>query len=120
LKDNLIFAIDFDGTLCENAFPAIGELTSEKEELINLLITLREEGHQLILYTCRGDNASCQALSEAVNWCREYGLEFDAINENVPNFKKVSGFSPKPYADIYLDDKALNIRNWRQLHEYVN
>lgn len=120
MKDKLIFAIDFDGTLCENAFPAIGELTSEKEELINLLITLRSRGHQLVLYTCRGDNEDYQALSEAVNWCRKHGLEFDAINENVSTFKKVSGFSPKPYADIYLDDKALNVRDWRQLDEYID
>ena len=35
------------------------------------------------------------------------GLEFDAINENLPDQKKLSGYSPKIMADYYIDDRAL-------------
>jgi hypothetical protein len=72
-----------------------------------LLIRLRQEGHKLILWTNRGDNKQYKSLTEAVEWCKSKGLEFDAINENLPNQKKLSGYSPKIMADYYIDDKAI-------------
>ena len=71
------------------------------------LIKLRDEGHKLILWTNRGDNDEYPVLTEAVQWCRERGLEFDAVNENLPDQKKLSGYSPKIMADYYIDDKVL-------------
>ena len=49
-------AVDFDGTLCEYAFPKIGNQTPEQKELLELLIELKKEGHKIILWTNRGDN----------------------------------------------------------------
>ena len=45
----MIYAFDFDGTLCENAWPDIGE---PKQDIINKAIFLREQGHELILWSC--------------------------------------------------------------------
>ena len=45
-----IYAVDFDGTLCENAWPEIGK---PNDALINRMIELREEGNKVILWTCR-------------------------------------------------------------------
>jgi trehalose-6-phosphatase len=117
MKQNkkLTIAVDFDGTLCEYAFPNIGVQTKEQKKLMEILIELRNDGNKLILYTCRGDNEEYPCLTEAIEWCKEKGLEFDSINCNVPGFVKKSGHSPKPVADIYLDDKALNVKDWRAL-----
>ncbi len=71
------------------------------------LIELRKKGHKLILWTNRGDNEKYPVLSEAIEWCRTRGLEFDAINQNLPDQIKISGPSPKIMADYYIDDKAL-------------
>jgi len=109
----LTIAVDFDGTLCEYAFPGIGAQTESQRLLMEKLKELRLEGHKLILYTCRGDNDKHPCLTDAIDWCKERGLEFDAINENIQGFVKKSGPSPKPVADIYLDDKALNVINWK-------
>ena len=76
-------AVDFDGTLCEYAFPKIGNQTPEQKELLELLIELKKEGHKIILWTNRGDNEEYKVLTEAVDWCRSKGLEFDAVNENL-------------------------------------
>lgn len=103
----LKIAVDFDGTLCEYGFPGIGEQKTEHKLLMDTLITLKDKGHKLILWTNRGDNDEYKSLTEAVEWCREKGLEFDAINENLPDQKKLSGYSPKIMADYYIDDKAL-------------
>ncbi len=106
-KDSYVIAVDFDGTLCEYAFPKIGEQKQHHKELLELLVTMRKNGHKLILWTCRGDNEEYPCLSEAVHWCRKQGLEFDAINENIKGTKKLSGPSPKVLADYYLDDRSL-------------
>ena len=100
-------AVDFDGTLCEYAFPKIGNQTPEQKELLELLIELKKAGHKIILWTNRGDNDEYKVLTEAVDWCRSKGLEFDAVNENLSDQKKISGYSPKIMADYYIDDKAL-------------
>lgn len=106
-----IIAVDFDGTLCEFAFPKIGEQTEKQKELLESLIEARKNGHKVILWTNRGDNEEYPVLTEAVEWCKERGLEFDAVNENIPGLKKLSGPSPKVVADVYIDDKAVRFRS---------
>jgi len=100
----MIIATDFDGTLCVHRYPNIGY---RNLPLIEWLIQQRKDGHQLILWTCRNGSL----LTEAVSWCKEFGLEFDAINEDVPSIKH-SDFgrekSIKVYADVYIDDRSIN------------
>jgi hypothetical protein len=103
----LKIAVDFDGTLCEYAFPNIGKQNDQQKQLMKLLIELRSKGHKLILWTNRGNNEQYPTLTEAIEWCKEKGLKFDAINENLPGQEKLSGPSPKIMADYYIDDKVL-------------
>lgn len=96
-----IIAVDFDGTLDRNEWPRIGE---PNMGLIDLLARLRA-AHKayVILWTCReGEN-----LTEAVEACREWGLEFDAVNDNLPFISEsFGGNSRKIFANYYIDDKA--------------
>jgi hypothetical protein len=109
----LKIAVDFDGTLCRYAFPDIGEPTQDQKDLMVRLIEMRNDGHKIILWTNRGDNEEYSSLTEVIDWCRERGLEFDAVNTNLPGQKKLSGPSPKIMADIYIDDLAVNVKDWR-------
>lgn len=99
-KEQEIIAVDFDGTLCENKWPGIG---APNAELILYLTSRKQKGAKLILWTCRtGDR-----LKEAVDWCQECGLRFDAINEDIPDV--ISEFGPsgrKVFATEYIDDRA--------------
>ena len=112
-KSKKTIAVDFDGTLCEYAFPGIGKQTESQKNLMKKLINIRNSGHKLILYTCRGDNEEYPCLTDAIEWCKKNGLEFDSVNENIAGFVKKSGFSPKPVADLYIDDKAVNVVDWK-------
>lgn len=97
-----IVAMDFDGTLCTEKFPNIGEPI---EEMIQLCKDIKKQGYKLILWTCREG----QVLKDAVEWCKEKGIEFDAINDNIPEIKEEWNANVrKVYCDIYIDDKALN------------
>lgn len=94
--------LTFDGTLCESKFPGIG---SPNIALINHLIKRRKQGNKVILWTCRIDDR----LQEAVEWCRGYGLEFNAVNENLPEMiEQWGGEGRKVFSDVYIDDKAVN------------
>lgn len=97
-----VICVDFDGTLCEFKFPDIGK---PNIALIEKLIMRQFYGHKIILWTCREG----QDLQNALEWCKTYGLEFDAINENIPEFKNRDFAIRKVYADIYLDDRNVTI-----------
>lgn len=98
----ITYAVDFDGTLCENAYPEIG---APNLPLIDRLIACRRYFDvKLILWTCREG----EMLTRAVEFCRRYGLEFDAVNDNTEELKKAYGTNPRKIgADFYIDDKAV-------------
>jgi hypothetical protein len=98
-------AVDFDGCICTNAWPEIGEANVP---LIAFLIRHKAHGGKLILWTCR-EGAE---LDKAVNWCwGEWGLKFDALNENLPSWKAMFGNDTRKLgADYYIDDKAVCVK----------
>ena len=103
-------AVDFDGTLCENKWPKIGEPNTE---LINQLIEEQKNGAVIILWTCR----ERRLLKAAVSWAKSQGLEFDHVNRNAP--ERVRAFnndSRKISADVYVDDRAAAFSFGKKLH----
>lgn len=96
-----IIAVDFDGTLVEDKYPSIGK---KNNDLFESLIYIRNSLQWfVILWTCR----TGKALDEAVKYCKDNGLEFDAVNKNVKEVIDLFGEDTrKVYANIYLDDKA--------------
>lgn len=97
-KYPIIYAVDFDGTLCENKFPEIG---SPNTSLINFLKAEQFIGSVIILWTMRED----ELLDAAVDWLREFGLKPDVVNDNAPFMKEFYGNNPrKVFADVYFDD----------------
>ena len=99
-----IIAVDFDGTICTDAYPEIGE---PRWDVINKLKIEKARGAALILWTCRCG----MDLFAAIRACYEWGLEFDAVNENLPESKERWGNDPRKIAaDIYLDDRAMNVK----------
>ena len=96
-----IIAVDFDGTLCFSNWPELGE---PNRPLIEFLLAQKRSGNKLILWTCRAGDA----LEKAVNWCHEHQLEFDAVNDNLPEIIELYGNnSRKISCDYYIDDKAV-------------
>ena len=113
-NEGKIIAVDFDGTIVEHKFPAIGK------EMLFAFATLKElqkKGHRLILWTYRAG----ETLDEAVAYCRENGVEFYAVNKNYPEEVMDDSISRKIIADIYIDDRNVGgflgwSDVWQQLH----
>lgn len=99
-KPHQVWAVDFDGTLCDNRWPNIGD---PHKEMIQILKLAQSSGVKLILWTCReGD-----LLQAAVDWCKSQDLYFDAINDNLPDRVEAYGRNPRKIgADLYVDDRA--------------
>lgn len=97
-----VIAVDFDGCICTMKWPEIGE---PNWDVINALKDEKRSGSKLILWSCRcGD-----LLQEALNACDNWGLQFDAVNENLPERLVEYGYSEsrKISADEYWDDLAI-------------
>jgi len=99
----MTIAVDFDGCLCKDEWPDIGE---PNQLVINALVKRKAEGAKIILWTCREG----QHLQAAVMWCLNHGLKFDAINDNLEENKAAYGNNcRKVWADEYWDDKAIPV-----------
>ena len=94
-------AIDFDGCLCKpGAWPGIG---APNWRVIEAALKERADGAALILWTCReGD-----MLQQALDACKGWGLEFDAVNESLPEWRERYENDPRKIgASEYWDDRA--------------
>ena len=107
----MVLAVDFDGTLSLGEWPGTGPANTE---LFRFLLHRQKEGDRIILWTCRTDDH----LQQAVEWCRMNGLEFDAVNDNLPEYIALyGGNSRKITCDYYIDDKAFSPGNVRGLEK---
>lgn len=111
----MIIAVDFDGTIVEHKYPKIGETQLFAFETLK---QLQKQKHKLILWTYRAG----KYLEEAVEFCRENGIEFYAINANHPEEKiDETKISRKIYADIYIDDRNIGgFLGWSKIWELLN
>lgn len=112
----MIIAVDFDGTIVEHRYPAIGP---ELPFAIDTLRQLAAEGHRLILWTVREG----QYLDEAVEFCRSRGLEFYAVNRDYPEEEpeRNNRFTRKLKADLWIDDRNLGgLPDWGTIYEMIH
>ena len=110
-------AVDFDGTIVEHRYPEIGE---ERPFAIDTLKMLIKDRHKLILWTVREG----QLLDDAVNWCRERGVEFYAINRDYPEetFENNPHFSRKLNSiDYWIDDRNIGgLPDWGTIYRMIS
>ena len=111
----MVIAVDFDGTIVDHKYPKIGKTQLFAFETLK---ELQKQKHKLILWTYRAG----KELEEAVEFCKQNGIEFYAVNSNYPNEKFEEGkISRKIYADIYIDDRNVGgFLGWSKIWELLN
>jgi hydroxymethylpyrimidine pyrophosphatase-like HAD family hydrolase len=110
----MIIAVDFDGTIVEHEYPKIGK---PKLFAFETLKALQDRGDQLILWTYR----SGKELDEAVEFCKNNGIEFYAVNKNYPEEVYDDSISRKVLADIYIDDRNIGgFMEWSEVWQLLN
>ena len=112
----MTIAIDFDGTIVEHRYPAIGNEIPFATETLKMLIA---DHHKLILWSVREG----KLLDEAVNWCKEHGVEFYAVNRDYPEENGTSNnnhFSRKLKVDMFIDDRNLGgLPDWGTIYRMI-
>lgn len=89
-------AVDFDGVIANyDGWEDIGTFGPPREDVIDTLMTLRNEGWRIVVYSCRPS-------SEIAPYLVENSVPFDEINQNSSS----STGGPKPVATVYWDDRA--------------
>jgi hypothetical protein len=114
----MIVAVDFDGTCVENKYPETGNTLPY---CVDVLKDLVDRGDKIVLWTNRTDHL----LVRAIDWFKNNGIELAAANHNV-GWAVDKIFSPKIYADIFIDDRALGAKidddhniDWRWVREQL-
>ena len=110
----MTIAIDFDGTIVEHRYPEIGAEIPFAIETLKMLI---KERHRLILWSVREG----ELLEEAVEYCRQRGVEFYADNKDYPEEKKTDkGYTRKLKVDMFIDDRNLGgLPDWGTIYRMI-
>jgi len=111
----MTIAVDFDGTIVEHRYPEIGKELPFATETLRMLIA---DQHKLILWSVREG----KLLEDAVEWCRQRGVEFYAVNKDFPEEKVEynNHFSRKIKADIWIDDRNLGgLPDWGTIYHMI-
>lgn len=105
--------VDFDGTIVDFEYPNIGKAKPGVKEA---LTRLRKLGYNVIIFSCRTSKyypesfppARNKVLVAEMKWfLDEAGIPYDDIDD---------GSKGKPFADFYIDDKAVEYRNnWPEI-----
>lgn len=112
-SDTLIIAVDFDGTIVEDAYPGIGKPMLFAFETLK---KLQDEGHRLILWTYRYG----KKLDEAVAFCKENGITFYAVNKSFPEEEFNNEVSRKINADLFIDDRNIGgFYGWGEIYQLL-
>jgi capsule biosynthesis phosphatase len=106
--------IDLDGTICPIRRPEQSYADLEPYPgAVERIRELKAAGHYIIIATAR-NMATCQSnvglLMKNIgritlDWLERHGIEYDEI------------YFGKPNADLYIDDRALQFVNWREIDE---
>ena len=122
----MTIGVDFDNTICVDEWPEIGALIPGA---IETLRDLKEKGHKLVLYTQRNDDYytycpelveygkkhgktfkdTVNLLSPVIDFLKEQGIEFDAINKNPWWEAECQDYGRKVYFDVLIDDHNAGI-----------
>lgn len=111
INNTYTIAVDFDGTIVEDAYPGIGKPQLFAFETMK---KLQEKGHRLILWTYRHG----KALDQAVAFCEENGIQFYAVNKSFPEETFDPKYSRKINADLFIDDRNMGgLVSWGEIYQ---
>jgi len=95
----LIYCLDIDGVLCDDMLGDYENSTPDWD-VIEKVNQLCDEGHVVKIFTGRGSKTGIDWREFTERQLKSWGLKYHEL---------IFG---KPVADIFIDDKAVNIRDW--------
>ena len=115
VRKSLLIAVDFDGTIVDDKYPAVGKA---KPFAIETLKMLQNDGHRIILWTYRYG----RKLDEAVQFLHDQGIPPYAVNRSYPEeASHPEDVSRKIHADLFIDDRNFGgFPGWGVIYQKLN
>jgi len=99
----MVYVFDIDGTICTNT-EGDYEKAQPFDDIIRKINSLYDSGDTIKMMTARGSKTGIDWTDFTVTQLKEWGLKYHELIMN-----------QKPYGDIYVDDKAMNVNSFRLL-----
>lgn len=96
----MTYCFDIDGTICSNTDGKY-EAAEPNREMIAEVNRLYSEGHTIVMHTARGSTTALDWRDFTERQLGDWGVKYHALQMG------------KPTADFYVDDKAINVRDWQ-------
>lgn len=106
MSKGFIIAIDFDGTVVKHAYPKVGE---DIPHAVRVLKRIIENGHNIMLWTMRGNQPGNLTLKDATDWYAKHDITLWGVNENPDQTASGWTNSHKQHHDLLIDDIALGV-----------
>jgi hypothetical protein len=99
----MIIYIDIDETICRS--PDLLDYTKSTpiQENIDRANKLFDEGHTIVYWTARGSKSGLDWKDVTTKQFREWGIKYHELKFG------------KPVYDIFIDDRNVNTRDWKDL-----
>jgi len=104
VNNKLIIAMDFDGTLTQNAI--IDGVLTPRPEIIDFTKKMYNEGNCIIIWTCRYLEEDIKSMKK---FLKRNDVRYHYINENVEGLPFHT--SNKIFYDVLYDDRAGNVHD---------
>lgn len=95
----MVYCFDIDGTLCSNT-EGDYERAQPWPEAIARVNALYDAKHKILLFTARGSTTGIDWRPTTERQMKEWGVRYHEL------------YLGKPSADVYVDDKAVNVKDW--------
>jgi len=96
--------IDMDGTICTEEKTYSRCLAKPKEDVVESINKLYDDGHTIIIYSAR----TWMEYEMTVAWLKNYGVKFHQL---------IMG---KPIGDYWIDDRAIKFENWAEVMSQIS
>ena len=107
----IIIAVDFDSTI--SPYPTIDN-DEDIMRCVKLLQRARSIGAYIVIHTC----CAVGRYEDILGFCKNNGIEVDSVNKNP--IELPFGHQNKPYANVFLDDRAGFIETMNILEDACN
>ena len=95
----MTYCFDIDGTICTNTDGGY-EKAEPFPAAIAKINALHKAGHKIVLQTARGFTTGIDWRKLTEKQMKDWGVPYDSLHFG------------KPFADVYVDDKGLNVKDW--------
>jgi hypothetical protein len=98
----MVISVDIDRTLCTYARKNGKKTAIPNRDVIDRVNALYDKGHEIIIWTSRNVISRRDQTKFTKDQLRDWGVRYTSLDME------------KPYFDLFVDDRAVNVAHWME------